>query len=488
MLPIVCVPESITEVMSNHRDVFCRDQGFEHVSRYITGLITCLNKTLQGIYDWQIWQGHPPSRRAMHEAIFESGWDLDKLMVSHRKQVAADYQGKGRHVISLDWTASHHDQGPEIYGVKKSYDYVEKRTSRFQTVVTATVSNSSRVDGLETVVQQPKWEEEEASYLKATQKESYEQMEAARQRLLELLHHHKHQMEYLKRTEIAVDIVKQVESENQFPDAHYAFDNGVLTLELTRFIESCGKHWVSEIECSRHIQWRGEWKRTDEIDQLLRDDSPQTFRPIDVRCRNGGVKSFWVFTKVVRLKRYGRKRLVKYLDRFNSIFSLDVEPVFLRLTPHKGSTSGRSDYGNNFVLLLIVHEKEDLTDSPRFLLTDAHHWESRRILNTWSYRWASEVFHEFTKQVTGLESAQVRKEEAVKRHFCLSCVAQSVIQQVPASGLKSERFSFAKGEITIGQRCRTITRAVLESVIQYVKHLLATGKDSHQILEILIPT
>ena len=446
MLPIVCVPESITEVMSNHRDVFCRDQGFEHVSRYITGLITCPNKTLQGIYDWQIWQGHPPSRRAMHEAIFESGWDLDKLMVSHRKQVAADYQGKGRHVISLDWTASHHDQGPEIYGVKKSYDYVEKRTSRFQTVVTATVSNSSRVDGLETVVQQPKWEEEEASYLKATQKESYEQMEAARQRLLELLHHHKHQMEYLKRTEIAVDIVKQVESENQFPDAHYAFDNGVLTLELTRFIESCGKHWVSEIECSRHIQWRGEWKRTDEIDQLLRDDSPQTFRPIDVRCRNGGVKSFWVFTKVVRLKRYGRKRLV------------------------------------------IVHEKEDLTDSPRFLLTDAHHWESRRILNTWSYRWASEVFHEFTKQVTGLESAQVRKEEAVKRHFCLSCVAQSVIQQVPASGLKSERFSFAKGEITIGQRCRTITRAVLESVIQYVKHLLATGKDSHQILKILIPT
>ena len=45
----------------------------------------------------------------------------------------------------------------------------------------------------------------------------------------------------------------------------------------------------------------------------------------------------------------------KYLDRFNSIFSLDVEPVFLRLTPHKGSTSGRSDYGNNFVLLLKMY-------------------------------------------------------------------------------------------------------------------------------------
>ena len=52
------------------------------------------------------------------------------------------------------------------------------------------------------------------------------------------------------------------------------------------------------------------------------------------------------------LTRRAVARKYKYLDRFNSIFSLDVEPVFLRLTPHKGSTSGRSDYGNNFVLLL----------------------------------------------------------------------------------------------------------------------------------------
>jgi hypothetical protein len=42
------------------------------------------------------------------------------------------------------------------------------------------------------------------------------------------------------------------------------------------------------------------------------------------------------------------------------------------------------------------------------------------VLETWSYRWASEILHEVAKQVTGLEAAQVRKEEAVKRHFRLS--------------------------------------------------------------------
>ena len=69
-----------------------------------------------------------------------------------------------------------------------------------------------------------------------------------------------------------------------------------------------------------------------------------------------------------------------------------------------------------------------------FLLTDAQHWESGRVIETWSYRWASEIFHEFAKQVTGLEAAQVRKEEAVTRHFRLSCVAQSLVQRTPASG------------------------------------------------------
>src|SRR5678815_2061026 len=101
------------------------------------------------------------------------------------------------------------------------------------------------------------------------------------------------------------------------------------------------------------------------------------------------------------------------------------------------------------------------------------HWESGRVLETWSYRWASEIFHEFAKQVTGLEAAQVRKEEAVQRHFRLSCVAQSLVQQAPASGSTSERFAFAKGESTYGQRCHTIVREAWSGLLRLVASLLA---------------
>src|SRR5205823_1094174 len=156
MLPIIRVPEILAKGMESFRKIFCRGEGFEPICRFITGLILSPNKTLQGIYDLQVWEREAPSRRAMHEAVFESGWDGAAFIQQHRGEVAQAYQGRGRQVISLDWTLAHHERGPKIYAVTKSYDYVERRTGLFQTVVTAVVSNREWIDGLEVVVQDPK--------------------------------------------------------------------------------------------------------------------------------------------------------------------------------------------------------------------------------------------------------------------------------------------------------------------------------------------
>src|SRR5262252_637131 len=360
----------------------------------------------------------------MQEAVFEAGWDADALLPLHRQAVAPAHRSRGREVLSLDWTSAHHDRGPKIWGVKKAWDHVERRMAQYQTIVTAVIANRERLDGLEVMVQQPDRLEEEVAYLQETVQESYGQMEAARGRCLELFQHLLHRLSYKKRTEIALEVVQQLEQEGHFPQAHYAFDNGVLTLELTRCIESVGKPWGSELESSRHIQWQGQWRRVDAGAAELRHGHPESFRPVRVRCRNGDTKQYWAFTKVVRLKRYGRKRLV------------------------------------------IVPEHAELSDTPRFFLTDAQHGESGRVLETWSYRWASESFHEFAKQVTGLEAAQVRKEEAVKRHFRLSCVAQSLIQRTPASGAATARFAFAQGHETVGQRVRTIARDAFHGLLR----------------------
>lgn len=243
-----------------------------------------------------------------------------------------------------------------------------------------------------------------------------------------------------------MEIVRQLETEGHFPQVPYAFDNGVLSLPLTQLIEQQGKHWVTELERTRLIQWYGQWRHVGDVATQLRQQHPESFRPLKVVVRNGEEKAFWVFTKTVRLKRYGRKRLV------------------------------------------IVHEQADLTDQPRFLLTDALHWEGGRVIRVWSYRWPVEIFHEFCKQATGLEASQVRNEEAVKRHFRLSCVAQSLLQATPAGGKKSERFAFADDtQQTLGQKLHTLTRDALGQLLNLVQGLFVQGHSQEQILEQLMP-
>ena len=239
MLPLVGIAPTIAKALESFRSVFCRDAGFAHISRYLSGLLLSPNKTLQGIYSQLVWrEGEQVSYRAMHEAIFEAGWHRQELMEHHRNVVGSKHRGRGREVISLDWTYSHHRYSQEIFGTKTAYDHVNGCWSRYQTVVTAVVANQERLDGITVEVQQPNYQQEELAYLKMTRRDSYQSMEQIHERLLELLHYQKNRLSYRKRTEIAVDIVRQLEEEGNFPEAHYAFDQGVLTRELTQLIEA----------------------------------------------------------------------------------------------------------------------------------------------------------------------------------------------------------------------------------------------------------
>ncbi len=103
MLPIVGVPATIRQGLAAYRDLFCRDEGFAHIGRYVTGLILSPHKTLQGIYDLQVEsKGENKRRRAMHAAGLGAGWDAEALLQRHRATIAQDHRGRGREVLSLD--------------------------------------------------------------------------------------------------------------------------------------------------------------------------------------------------------------------------------------------------------------------------------------------------------------------------------------------------------------------------------------------------
>lgn len=89
----------------------------------------------------------------------------------------------------------------------------------------------------------------------------------------------------------------------------------------------------------------------------------------------------------------------------------------------------------------------------------------------------------------GFESAQVRNQEAFKRHFCLSCVAQSLLQTASCSGRKSEKFNWtSENPSTIGQQLYTLTREALSNLLQLIHSLFLQDKSTEQILEVIMPS
>jgi len=278
-----------------------------------------------------------------------------------------------------------------------------------------------------------------------TRQQEYESIAAVMERLSELVAYQRNRDAYQTRTELFIAMVKQIEAEGTFPRADYAFDGGVCSAALTPVIEQMGKHWVSELACNRSVLWLNQWTRIDEVAQRLRCESSESFRHYRIRQRNGEVKGIWAFSKVLRLKKIGRKRIV------------------------------------------IVHETEDLSDAPRFLVTDALSWDVSRIAITWSYRWPCEIFHEFTKAICGLESAQLRNEDASHSHVCLSCLAQSLLQNAPVAGGTSEKFSFATSTPSIGQKLYGLTREALHPMVQLCQSLFNQGRSVEPVVQVMMP-
>lgn len=243
-----------------------------------------------------------------------------------------------------------------------------------------------------------------------------------------------------KQPALALDIVQQLAQDGHGPSAPYAFDHGVLSLERSRGIAPAGQQGGRELEGARQRHWQGQWQRVATGAHALRQAHPDSFRAVRGRCRHGQTKALWVLTKVVRRKREGRKRRV------------------------------------------IVPAQADRGDTPRWLLTDALHGESGRVIEPWRERWTADILQAFGTQVWGLEAAQVRQEEAGTRHCRLRCVAPALLQQAPAAGAATDRCACAQGTITIGQRVRTIAREALQSLLKLVEQVLAQGQSCAHIL------
>jgi SRSO17 transposase len=125
MLPIVGYPNVVNFGLSAFRSVFSRPQ-LGHFGRYVTGLIACTNRTVQGIND--VFLGHP-DQSALNHFLTDSTWDDEKFNAVRYGFVKTRLEelGLGEGILIIDDTISHH-VGKHMEGAGWHYDASEGKS------------------------------------------------------------------------------------------------------------------------------------------------------------------------------------------------------------------------------------------------------------------------------------------------------------------------------------------------------------------------
>lgn len=312
--------------------------------------------------------------------------------------------------------------------------------SRLQNLVRSHFVNSQSDWAIELRLYHRSFEKQEKEYLKQTAKPDYTNSSKKEliQRLTELLHFQKNRKSFKTKIELACELVD--DSEQRGLDCNlYLFDNWYLAPLLTNRIESYNKDWISGLDSSRTLFVNNRWYNILEFIKII---PVSAYRKGEIKQRNGEYKEYWTFTKVVHLKKLGKKRIA------------------------------------------ISYDNKELKGEPKFLVTNRKDWEAKKIVETFSWRWTIEPCHRDAKQHLGLEDCQQRSPKGIRRHWYLVFLAhtllnQSVKQSILIKRVKSQLY-------TIGEGCRQASYELLRSLVYWVQKQLTVNSSPEVVFQLLL--
>ena len=79
------------------------------------------------------------------------------------------------------------------------------------------------------------------------------------------------------------------------------------------------------------------------------------------------------------------------------------------------------------VRLVVSFENPELTGTYAVLISNRTNWSAKKILATYLQRWPIETFYQDSKGHLGLDKYRIRNAEAIQKHWCLVFVAYSIL-------------------------------------------------------------
>jgi hypothetical protein len=223
-------------------------------------------------------------------------------------------------------------------------------------------------------------------------------------------------------------MIEDMEGSEIVPDV-YTVDSALFAPVVIDAIEGHGKPWVADSEKTRLVFWKGEKFN---CESFAKSRPEEAYREIKL-VRGGREKRYWVFSCVVRIKRYGKVRMC------------------------------------------VIYEKGVGQGDPIYCFTNMLTWDAGKIVKVRFHRWCIEPLHEQIKHFLGAEDSQLQTEEGVRKHLTLVFVVNSVLKSMEMGqsigDLPMNRF-VEDVKPTFGHRCRRIMLELFHDLIKTIEHWL----------------
>jgi hypothetical protein len=174
------------------------------------------------------------------------------------------------------------------------------------------------------------------------------------------------------------------------------------------------------------------------------------------------------------------------------------KPLFKKISiPYKGEKETYYSYCKNHRIpnfgkqrLVINHSEADLSDTPRFFISNRLNWQAGGITRIRRHRWSVEVYHEEGK-ADGLDQYQVRDFEAIGRHIALVAVTYSLLRVAQHDRVllqTLQRNIETKLGGSAGTWRRNTQAQALGALVSFVATALSQGQSIREILRPLLAT
>jgi hypothetical protein len=253
--------------------------------------------------------------------------------------------------------------------------------------VTAALATGDRCDGFDYRIYHRFHQQEELAYLEHT-RPSVDEPDRKKwlQRMVELLAYDLHRRQHTTKPQLAAELVASMAASEVTPEV-YTVDSALFAPVVIEAIEKQGKPWLADSEKTRLVFWQGQRFNCETFAQSRPEEA---YRPVTL-TRRGQSKTFWVFTCVVRIKRYGKVRLAVIYDQ-----------------PHRQG-------------------------KPIYCFTRKLTWNAQKMMSLRCHRWDIEPLHERIQQFLGAEDSQLQTEQGVRRHLTLVFVVNSLLKSLDLS-------------------------------------------------------